>query len=395
MSKAWPRVKFGDIMRRNSRPYTLAPEEDANLVGMRLYGEGPFHRELKPAMQIAKKSHFVIKAGDVIYNKLFTWKGTFGIVPQLLDGMFVSDKFPTYELDRSRVDEDFLRLYFRCPPLWEEARTMSTGSAALSKLTLNPPKFLLLTMPLPPLTEQRRVVARIEELAAQIHQAHTLRHQSTDESEALQLHVARDLFPEPTDCTISDWIKFQTGYAFKSEWFSVSGVRLARNANVGHGRLDWSETVRLPESRRAEFPRFELQEGDILIALDRPIISTGVKVARIRKDDLPCLLLQRVARTQFQDNSVLPEYFFRWLGSSHFTNAIDPGRSNGVPHISHKDIEKIPFAAPPLPEQRRIVAALDALQAEVDALKRLQAETAAELDALLPSILDKAFKGKL
>ena len=48
-----------------------------------------------------------------------------------------------------------------------------------------------------------------------------------------------------------------------------------------------------------------------------------------------------------------------------------------------------------LPEQRRIVAELDALQAEVNALKRLQSETAAELDALLPSILDRAFKGKL
>ena len=45
--------------------------------------------------------------------------------------------------------------------------------------------------------------------------------------------------------------------------------------------------------------------------------------------------------------------------------------------------------------QRRIVAELDALQAEVDALKRLQAETAAELAALLPAILDKAFKGEL
>ena len=55
----------------------------------------------------------------------------------------------------------------------------------------------------------------------------------------------------------------------------------------------------------------------------------------------------------------------------------------------------LPIALPALPEQRRIVAELDALQAEVDALKRLQAETAAELDALLPSILDKAFKGEL
>lgn len=48
-----------------------------------------------------------------------------------------------------------------------------------------------------------------------------------------------------------------------------------------------------------------------------------------------------------------------------------------------------------LPEQRQLVGELDALQAEVDALKRLQAETAAELDALLPALLDRAFKGEL
>ena len=50
---------------------------------------------------------------------------------------------------------------------------------------------------------------------------------------------------------------------------------------------------------------------------------------------------------------------------------------------------------PNLDIPRRIVAELDALQAEVDALKRLQAETATELDALLPAILDRAFKGEL
>jgi restriction endonuclease S subunit len=50
---------------------------------------------------------------------------------------------------------------------------------------------------------------------------------------------------------------------------------------------------------------------------------------------------------------------------------------------------------PPLPEQRRIVAELVKLQAEVDALERLQAETSAELDALKPAILDAVFKGNL
>jgi type I restriction enzyme S subunit len=57
--------------------------------------------------------------------------------------------------------------------------------------------------------------------------------------------------------------------------------------------------------------------------------------------------------------------------------------------------KQMDIPVPPLPEQRRIVAELDALQAEVDTLKRLQAETASELNALLPALLDRAFRGEL
>jgi hypothetical protein len=59
------------------------------------------------------------------------------------------------------------------------------------------------------------------------------------------------------------------------------------------------------------------------------------------------------------------------------------------------DLQRAIIACISLSEQRHIVAYLDDLQTKIDSLKHLQAETAAELDALLPSILDKAFKGKL
>src|SRR5947209_8650936 len=105
----WPTIPFSDCLKPNRRPYTLGPTEDANLVGMRLYGFGPFHREFKLATKIQKKTHFVIRANDVIYNKLFAWKGTFGIIAPELDNMFVSDKFPTYDLDEKVIDREFLR----------------------------------------------------------------------------------------------------------------------------------------------------------------------------------------------------------------------------------------------------------------------------------------------
>jgi type I restriction enzyme S subunit len=68
--------------------------------------------------------------------------------------------------------------------------------------------------------------------------------------------------------------------------------------------------------------------------------------------------------------------------------------TSGLFNLSVGRIKDIGVPVPALPEQRRIVAYLDNLQAKVDALKRLQAETAAELDALLPSVLDRAFRGE-
>jgi type I restriction enzyme, S subunit len=64
-------------------------------------------------------------------------------------------------------------------------------------------------------------------------------------------------------------------------------------------------------------------------------------------------------------------------------------------HIRKQEINRLLFPVPSLPEQQRIVDYLDDTQAKVDAVKRLQAETATELDALLPSVLDRAFRGAL
>jgi len=118
-----------------------------------------------------------------------------------------------------------------------------------------------------------------------------------------------------------------------------------------------------------EFRRFALAENDIVLSLDRPLISSGLKVARIRRKDLPCLLLQRVAKVIPKHNEVDLSYFFLWLNSSEFVDSIDPGRSNGVPHISTRQVERLPIALPSLPDQSRIVAKVDQLMALVDELE--------------------------
>jgi type I restriction enzyme S subunit len=91
-----------------------------------------------------------------------------------------------------------------------------------------------------------------------------------------------------------------------------------------------------------------------------------------------------------------PRYLMYWLSQPSIQDFINDKQKGATKQgFTKAQIESFEVPLPPLPEQRRIVAYLDDLQKEVKTLKRLQSETAAELNALMPSILDKAFKGEL
>jgi type I restriction enzyme S subunit len=172
-----------------------------------------------------------------------------------------------------------------------------------------------------------------------------------------------------------EWVRlgsiftFLNGYAFKSDWFIQDGIKLLRNINIGHGRVHWKDKVTIPLEIVDEYERFNLSAGDIVISLDRPIINTGLKYAVIHNDDLPCLLLQRVAKFHSIGDKVEPNFLSRWLESEIFIRSIDPGRSNGVPHISTRQLEMGVFPFFAQAEQHRIVTNVNQLLTLCDSLK--------------------------
>ena len=183
---------------------------------------------------------------------------------------------------------------------------------------------------------------------------------------------------------------FLNGFAFKSEWFQNDGVKLLRNINIAHGNTKWEERVCIPEHMATDYEKYNLTLGDIVISLDRPIINTGLKYAVIEQSDLPCLLLQRVAKFHHFLNVVEPMYLSLWLQSPLFISAVDPGRSNGVPHISTKQLEAMAFPLCSLYEQKQIIARVDELMVLCDQLKsRLQTSQQTQL-ALAESLVEGA-----
>jgi type I restriction enzyme S subunit len=94
--------------------------------------------------------------------------------------------------------------------------------------------------------------------------------------------------------------------------------------------------------------------------------------------------------------AVSVEYLYRYFQSpGYWAQIADRKRGTGQPNLNGSVLEQLQVPIAPAKEQPRIVAYLDRLQAKVASVKRLQNATGAELYALLPSILDKAFKGEL
>ena len=116
------------------------------------------------------------------------------------------------------------------------------------------------------------------------------------------------------ETTLGDEVDLQTGFPFKSAEYTddFSSPRLLRGDNIVQGKLRWGGVKRWPLSRMNEVEDvYRLQVGDVVLAMDRPWIEAGLKYAWISNDDLPCLLVQRVARLRAR--RTLDQTFLRYV----------------------------------------------------------------------------------
>lgn len=146
------------------------------------------------------------------------------------------------------------------------------------------------------------------------------------------------------------------GFAFKSSMYSTSetDISLLRGVNINPGRLNWKEAVYWPKYKLSEFSDYLLAEGDLVIGMDRPWVSGGIRVAPVTKADLPCLLLQRVARLRAK-GKIRQDFLELILTSQSFLSYFGPMLTGvSVPHISPEQIGNFFVNLPPISEQEEI-----------------------------------------
>ena len=393
MKKAWPVVKLGEVICHRKEFVTIDDLTTYRRPRVQLHVQGIVLRDAVPGALIKTKTQQVCRTGEFLVAEIDAKVGGFGIVPEALDGSIVSSHYFLFVIDEGALDRRFLDYFIRTPAFREQVAAQgSTNYAAI-----RPGHVLAHEIPLPQIAEQRRVVARIEELAAHIHEARTLRHQAAAEAAVLMESWSRRILgtlekPEWKLNELQSVCSVFIDCDHKTPDYLEEGIALLRPRDIKPESLTIAGTVRISEAeheKRCE--RHRPVEGDIVYSRE---LSFG-NAAMIPRDCVVSLgqgtLLVRADETKIEKRFLLKALNAPIIREQ----AAKAAKGAAHPHVNLKDIRVFGLPLPPLANQRRILAELDDLQAQVDALKRLQTETAAELGALLPSILDRAFKGEL
>ena len=392
MSRGWPIVSLGEALRLFIDAVQVNPSASYPIAGVYSFGRGLLSRGPLPGSQTTYKALHRLHEDDFVLSQLKGWEGALAKVPVSYDGWFLSPQFPTFRAVRDRLDISYLDWYCKQPKVWEELKNTARGMGA-RRDSVSPDRFLALKIPLPPLPEQRRIVARINELAAKIEGARSLREQSAEEAERLLVCMAHRHDLKDATRTQQGWHRVRLGdvMEYVDDSHRVQADRAFPNLGIYSfgrglfhkppidGALTSATTLRRVRKGQFIYSRlfaFEGAYGFVSDEFDGCFVSNEYPTFNCHLNQIRAEFIA----AYFKSPSVWKEIAAGSKGLGDRRQRVQPDKI-----LSHA------VWLPPLEWQDCVAQ----MQAHVDAIKKLQAETAAELDAMLPSILDKAFKGEL
>ncbi len=401
VNSRYPLAQMSQFLRLRKEFFTIDDATTYQLVTVQLHARGIRERQQLTGAEIKTKRQQRVQAGDLLVAEIDAKVGGFGVVPAELAGAIVSSHYFLYEIDISQIDPRYLEYYLKSDQPEQDVQQFVKGS--VNYAAIRPHHFPQLHIPLPPLDEQRRIVARVEALAGRIAEAQGLQRSATNEAEALVSAYARKALSE-LDAEITElreWLSperegIQTGpfgAQLGADDFRDEGVPILTIGNVQYGGLEVKNLRHVSEEKAKRLARFIVQKGDILFAR----MGTVGRCCVIPPEAAGWLFNYHLIRVALDQNRVEPQFIHWTLRSSpdvekYLGDTIRGATRQGV---NSAIVGSLPCRVPSLPKQKRLVAYLDELHARSEGLTRLQESTQAELTALLPAVLDEAFRGEL
>ena len=252
--------------------------------------------------------------------------------------------------------------------------------------TLNRNLVHIVEVPLPPLSEQKRI-GRILDAANALR---AKRSESLNQLDTLLRSTFLDMFGDPVanpSTSLEDVCELITDGTHQTPTYASEGVTFLSSKNVKTGEINWEEIKFIPESLHKELhKRLSPRRDDILLAKNG---TTGTAAIVDRDDVFDIYVSLALLRPK---SSVSPVYLLHAINSDHaafqFKRAL---KGVGVPNLHLKEIRKTRISLPPFDLQRRFAAIFESVEQQ----KASQRALLDELDTLFASLQSRAFRGDL
>lgn len=352
---------------------------------------------------INEEHYNLISSGKIKKNDiLFCLRGSLGkcaIVNNLNKGVIASS------LVIVRTNRDLLTklllYYFNSKLVLDFINEYNNGAAQpnLSARSLSSFEF-----PLPPLSEQQRIVAKLDNLFEKIDKAITLHVKNMKEADAFMESVLNDVFGELEEKyekynldMIADLIDGDRGknYPKKDEFFENEYCLFLNAKNVTKNGFKFSLKQFITKEKDEILRKGKLEREDLIITTRGTIGNVSIYDNSIEYNNVR--INSGMAIIRIKDiNKLYNRFIYKYLFSPQFLNYLNEVQTGSAqPQITIKNLKESSFSIPPFPIQQKIVNYLDKISLHVNKVKQLQKEKMDNLKALKASILDKAFRGEL
>jgi type I restriction enzyme S subunit len=396
----WPLTSLGEVLKeRNEVP---SPESlvsgEVQIVSKIGFHDGTIQVRSDGA---TKTGMILIRPGDLVVSGINAAKGAIAIYGnEQSDPIAATIHYGAYIPDNEKTDIRYLWWLLRSRTFKDLLLRYVPGGI---KTELKAKRLLPIPVPMPSLPVQRQVIKKIELFSKLVQESRLIHEDSRLEDISLIGSELNRIFGDPYRGIIN---RFPANCHKRLEEaaFDIAdgphitpnyvedGIPFVTVRNIVTGKIDFSGLQFITSDAHAEYGnRARAEKGDVLISKDGTI---GVPCFVDTDREFSYFVSVALVKPKPE---ILRGRFLVWALRSPYLQARIRERSRGdmIKHLVLREIRALIVPVPPIPDQERTIAWLDRLQMKIDSLASLRAQNVAELDALLPSILDKAFKGDI
>lgn len=395
MTPTWPEIRLGELLEERIE----TPEEaavvsgDQPIIAKIRFSDGGIEFR---ANGESKTQLISIHPGDLVLSGINAMKGAIALYGDSERKAAATIHYSTYRINRDRVVDRFLWMYLR-HEVFQEILTRHVPAGI--KTELRAERFLSLPVPMPSVDEQQTIIDRVDEIAVRLAKASTLHVECREEAERL---LARVIAERTSSLHVVGKLKDVLTCKPRNGWSArcdndPSGTPILTLTAV-RGFEYRPEAIKRTSLPTVDDAHYWLSKGDVLITRSNSIELVG-HAAIYNGKPSPCIYPDLMMRLPIDRNKVLGEFLIFWLQSSvvrDYVRANAKGTSPSMKKINQGVVMNIPFPTGlAVTEQRRLIKEFQEYALRIRSLRLVHEQAAQNLNAMLPAVLGRAFRGEL